>query len=100
MAMVELAKPSAHVRILTLNRPERMNALSFDTVLPLHHAFAEVAADNDARAVIVTGAAAASAAASTSRTQASRPESTASRFRASRRARWRPSPTSCRRCAR
>jgi len=56
MAMVELAKPSAHVRILTLNRPERMNALSFDTVLPLHHAFAEVAADNDARAVIVTGA--------------------------------------------
>jgi enoyl-CoA hydratase len=44
------------VRLVTLNRPERMNALSFDTVLPLREALSEVAADHDARVAIVTGA--------------------------------------------
>ncbi|HVP30392.1 MAG TPA: enoyl-CoA hydratase-related protein [Myxococcota bacterium] len=56
MPLVELSKPSAHVRLVTLNRPERMNALSFDTVLPLREALSEVAADHDARVAIVTGA--------------------------------------------
>jgi enoyl-CoA hydratase len=56
MPFVLLTKPSPHVRVITLNRPERMNALSFDTVLPLRDAFAEVAADHDARVAILTGA--------------------------------------------
>lgn len=56
MALIEISAPAPHVRVVTLNRPERMNALSFDTVLPLREALAEVAADNDAFAVVLTGA--------------------------------------------
>jgi enoyl-CoA hydratase len=56
MAYVETSKPRPHVRVITLNRPERMNALSFDTVLPLHDAILEAGADNDTWAVILTGA--------------------------------------------
>lgn len=56
MSYVEITKPRPHVSLITLNRPERMNALSFDTVQPLHDAILEVGADNDAWAVVLTGA--------------------------------------------
>ena len=56
MAYVEITKPRPHVSLVTLNRPERMNALSFETVKPLHDAVLEVGADNDTWAVVVTGA--------------------------------------------
>ena len=56
MAYVEITKPRPHVSLITLNRPERMNALSFETVQPLHDAILEVGADNDTYAVILTGA--------------------------------------------
>jgi enoyl-CoA hydratase len=56
MAYVEITKPRPHVSVITLNRPERMNALSFDTVEPLHDAILEVGADNDTFAVVLTGA--------------------------------------------
>lgn len=56
MAYIEIAKPRPHVSVITLNRPERMNALSFDTVKPLHDAILEVGADNDTFAVVLTGA--------------------------------------------
>jgi len=56
MAYIEITKPRPHVSVITLNRPERMNALSFDTVKPLHDAILEVGADNDTFAVVLTGA--------------------------------------------
>lgn len=56
MPYVEITKPRPHVGLITLNRPERMNALSFDTVQPLHEAILEVGADNDVWAVVLTGA--------------------------------------------
>lgn len=56
MAYVEIETPAPHVRKIVMNRPERLNALSFETVVPLHDAILEVGADNDAFAVILTGA--------------------------------------------
>jgi enoyl-CoA hydratase len=56
MAYIEITKPRPHVSLITLNRPERMNALSFETVQPLHDAILEVGADNDTFAVVLTGA--------------------------------------------
>jgi enoyl-CoA hydratase len=45
-----------HVRRITLNRPDRLNALSYPLVAEYHDALDEVAADTDCRVVIVTGA--------------------------------------------
>jgi len=56
MAYIEIRKPHPHVSTITLNRPERLNALSFETVAPLHDAILEVGADNDTFVVILTGA--------------------------------------------
>ena len=56
MPYVLIEKPRPHVSQITLNRPERMNAMSFDTVAPLFEALAEVGADNDTWAVVLTGA--------------------------------------------
>lgn len=56
MPFVLVDTPRPHVSRITLNRPERMNALSFDTVLPLYDAIARVGADNDTRVVVLTGA--------------------------------------------
>jgi enoyl-CoA hydratase len=56
MALVEVEKPRPHTSVITLNRPERMNALSFDLVVPLREAIERVGADPDTRTVILTGA--------------------------------------------
>jgi enoyl-CoA hydratase len=56
MSYVAITKPRPHVSVVTLNRPERLNALSFDTVQPLHDAILAVGADNDTWVVILTGA--------------------------------------------
>jgi enoyl-CoA hydratase len=56
MGYIEVTQPRPHVAQITLNRPERMNALSFDTVVPLHDALEAAAADNDVWAVVLTGA--------------------------------------------
>lgn len=56
MPYVLVDKPRPHIGRITLNRPERMNAMSFDTVVPLRDAIAEVARDNDTWVVILTGA--------------------------------------------
>lgn len=56
MPYVEIGKPRPHVAVITLNRPERMNALSFELVGPLREAIASVAADNDAWVVVLAGA--------------------------------------------
>jgi enoyl-CoA hydratase len=56
MAYVLVEKPRPHVSLITMNRPERMNAMSFDTVRPLYDALREVAADNDTSVAVLTGA--------------------------------------------
>jgi len=56
MGFVQISKPRPHISLITLNRPERLNALSFDTVVPLQDAILEVGADNDTWAVVLTGA--------------------------------------------
>ena len=45
-----------HITVLTLDRPERLNAMSFGLVADLHDALDEVGADADCRVVILTGA--------------------------------------------
>jgi enoyl-CoA hydratase len=42
--------------LITLNRPEAMNAISRSMIKELHHAFDEVEKDNEIRAVVLTGA--------------------------------------------
>lgn len=56
MSFVQVAKPHPHVTLVTLNRPERMNAMAFDVMIPFRDALREVSQDNDTRVVVVTGA--------------------------------------------
>jgi len=44
------------VALVTLDRPERMNAMAFDVMVPLRDALLEVSHDNDIRVVVLTGA--------------------------------------------
>ena len=44
------------VATVTLNRPEAMNALSFELRAALADAFTALQADNDVRVVVLTGA--------------------------------------------
>ena len=55
MGYVVVDDPRPHVRVVKLNRPERMNAMSFEVMVPFREALDAAAADNDVRAVIVTG---------------------------------------------
>lgn len=57
--LVLVDHPSPHVARITLNRPERLNAMSIDLVTELWDAFETVAAQNDVWVVILTGAGAA-----------------------------------------
>jgi enoyl-CoA hydratase len=56
MPYVVVDKPRPHVTLITMNRPERMNAMSFDTVVPLYEALRAAGADNDTWVVVLTGA--------------------------------------------
>jgi enoyl-CoA hydratase len=56
MAFVLIDKPRPQVTLVTLNRPERMNAMAFDVMIPFREALEEVSHDNDTRVVVVTGA--------------------------------------------
>ncbi len=56
MPYVEIEKPRPLVTLITLNRPERMNAMAFDVMIPLRQALDAVSADNDTRVVVLTGA--------------------------------------------
>ena len=44
------------VRTLVLNRPERLNALSFELLTALNSAFEDIERDDMVRAVLLTGA--------------------------------------------
>src|SRR5437764_754687 len=56
MPFVLIEKPRPHVALVTLNRPERMNSMAFDVMIPLRDALEEVSLDNDTRVVVLTGA--------------------------------------------
>ena len=56
MSYVLVETPRPHVRLIRINRPERLNALSFETVVPLHDAIEAVGADNDCWVALLTGA--------------------------------------------
>lgn len=56
MSFVLVDRPVPEVAVLTLNRPERMNAMAFDLMVPLRDTLVEVGADNAVRAVVLTGA--------------------------------------------
>jgi enoyl-CoA hydratase len=55
MSFVLVEKPRPHVTQISLNRPERMNAMAFDVMVPFKEALEAAGDDNDCRVVIVTG---------------------------------------------
>ena len=52
---VRLEPLTDQIRLLTLDRPERLNAMSHELVADVHAALDEVAADRTARVLIITG---------------------------------------------
>jgi enoyl-CoA hydratase len=56
MAAVEVSSPRDGVVLITLNRPERLNAMTAELVSSLHAALDRAAEAPDCRAVILTGA--------------------------------------------
>ncbi|HEX4017744.1 MAG TPA: enoyl-CoA hydratase-related protein [Frankiaceae bacterium] len=54
--VVALEKLSSSISTITLNRPEKLNAMTFELVGQLHDALDEVAADSDCKVVVLTGA--------------------------------------------
>src|SRR3954454_8360508 len=56
MGFVRLERPRAGVALVTLDRPERMNTMAFDVMVPLRDALREVSTDNEVRVVVLTGA--------------------------------------------
>jgi enoyl-CoA hydratase len=56
MDNVLISQPADGVTQLTLNRPERLNALTYDLVTELHDALDAVDRDHSCRAVVITGA--------------------------------------------
>jgi enoyl-CoA hydratase len=56
VSFVLVDKPRPGVTQITLNRPERMNAMAFDVMVPLKEALEEISFDNETRVVILTGA--------------------------------------------
>jgi len=51
-----LVDDQAAIRRITLNRPDKLNALNRETLSELHHAFAAAADDDAVRVVVLTGA--------------------------------------------
>jgi enoyl-CoA hydratase len=56
MPHLELVYPRPDIAVVTLNRPEKLNALSFGLVQDLHTALDGIGANNDCRVVVLTGA--------------------------------------------
>src|SRR5690349_23070997 len=56
MSYVVIERPVPEVTVVTLNRPERMNAMAFDVMVPLRDTLREIGSDNAVRAVVLTGA--------------------------------------------
>ena len=56
MSQLELTRPRPEIVVVTLNRPEKLNALSSTLVEELHGALDTIRADNDCQVVVLTGA--------------------------------------------
>ena len=54
--MVLVEHPRQHVALITLNRPERMNSMAFDVMVPLKEVLENITYDNSVRVVVLTGA--------------------------------------------
>ena len=55
-SLVLVDHPRPNVALVTLNRPERMNSMAFDVMVPLKKVLDELTHDNDTRVVVLTGA--------------------------------------------
>ena len=55
MTTVTVEHPEPHITVLRLDRPERLNAISFELVADLHDALDEVGRDADCKVVVLTG---------------------------------------------
>ena len=56
MTFVRVEQPRDGVALVTLDRPDRMNSMAFDVMVPLRDTLLEVSGDNDVRVVVLTGA--------------------------------------------
>jgi len=56
MPLVLVDKPQPHTTVITMNRPDRLNAMSIELVTELHDAIEAAGADNDCWVVVLTGA--------------------------------------------
>ena len=56
MPQLELTRPRPDVALITLNRPEKLNALNYGLVEDLHRTLDELDMDDDCRVVVLTGA--------------------------------------------
>ncbi len=56
MSVIEIEQPAEQVTLLRLNRPDALNALTYELVEELHAALGRIDADQDCRVVILTGA--------------------------------------------
>ena len=55
-SLVLVDRPRPNIALITLNRPERMNSMAFDVMVPLKGVIEEITYDNDVRVVVLTGA--------------------------------------------
>jgi enoyl-CoA hydratase len=55
-SLLQTDRPAPHIRLITLDRPDRLNAMTSELCQALHDELDAVAADRSCRAVILTGA--------------------------------------------
>lgn len=54
-SFIQVEKPRPDIAVIRLNRPERMNAMAFDVMVPFREALEAISFDNEVRVVIITG---------------------------------------------
>lgn len=55
MSFVKITYPTEQIAIVSLNRPQRMNAMGFDVMVPFRETLEEISFNNKIRVVIITG---------------------------------------------
>ena len=56
MSHLDVTRPRPDIAVITLNRPEKLNALNYELVEDLHRMLDEIDRDDDCRVVVLTGA--------------------------------------------
>jgi enoyl-CoA hydratase len=56
VSFILIDRPRPEIAVVTMNRPERMNAMAFDVMIPLRETLEALSHDNDVRVVVLTGA--------------------------------------------